>query len=101
MATNDIFKSYRLEKFSEAATIYRGLANGETALANEEGDLKINSGATDAQLEWQGNGHLIPNKRVEREDLESFEAVFNAACGAVARGEYHQGETLLKRAQGW
>ena len=69
-------------------------------MENEEDDLKINSGATDAQLEWTRRGDLVQKKKPAREDLEAFETAYNAACGSIARGEFGQGEVLLKRARG-
>jgi len=89
---------YRLEKFSDAKALYERLAQGEEA-RNEENDLRINAGAVDAQLEWKGDGYLVSKKRPAREDLESFEGAYNAACGAIARGEMGQAEVLLKRAK--
>jgi signal recognition particle subunit SRP72 len=70
------------------------------AIENEENDLRINSGATHAQLEWQGLGDLVEKKKPSREDLETFETAYNAACASLARGELGQGEVLLKRAKG-
>lgn len=67
---------------------------------NEQNDLRINSAATDAQLEWAGQGQLTLKKRPGREDLEAFETAFNAACGSIARRELGQGELLLRRAKG-
>jgi signal recognition particle subunit SRP72 len=67
---------------------------------NEDNDLRINSKATDAQLEWSGQGQLVQKKRPSREDLEVFEVAYNAACGSIARGELGQGEVLLGRAKG-
>lgn len=69
-------------------------------IENEENDLRINSGATDAQLEWKRQGDLVQKKKPGREDLEAFETAYNAACGSIARGELGQGEVLLKRAKG-
>jgi signal recognition particle subunit SRP72 len=69
-------------------------------LEGEEDDLRINSGATDAQLEWTGQGGLVVKKKAGREDLEAFETAYNASCGSIARGELGQGEVLLKRAKG-
>jgi signal recognition particle subunit SRP72 len=66
---------------------------------DEEYDIRINSGATDAQLEWTGQGELAHKKKPTREDLEVFETAFNAACGSIARGELAQGEVCLKRAK--
>ena len=87
---------YRKEDFARAAELYRQLAAdvGEDA----EADLRINSGAVDAQLEWSGRGDLVEKKKPGREDLEAFETAYNAACGSIARGELGQGEVLLKRA---
>ncbi|KAF2215282.1 hypothetical protein CERZMDRAFT_110007 [Cercospora zeae-maydis SCOH1-5] len=87
---------YRTEDFARAAQLYRQLAGslGDDA----EADLRINSGAVDAQLEWSGSGDLVEKKKPEREALEAFETAYNAACGSIARGELGQGEVLLKRA---
>src|ERR1700761_6044778 len=60
--------TYRREKFDRAAEIYLQLVNSEEAV-NEEGDLRINSAAVDAQLEWKGMSHLVHNKKPSREDL--------------------------------
>ncbi|MCJ1473197.1 Signal recognition particle core component [Lambiella insularis] len=92
--------SYRLEDFFQAVEIYKSLSNGRDSSAeNEESDLRINSSATDAQLEWKREGYLVQKKKIEREDLEAFETAYNAACGCVARGELGQGEILLRRAE--
>ena len=60
----------------------------------------MNRWAVDAQLQWQGRGDLVVNKRPGREDLEAFETTYNAACASIARGELGQAEVLLKRAKG-
>ncbi|KAH0558933.1 hypothetical protein GP486_004439 [Trichoglossum hirsutum] len=92
---------YRLEDFRKAADIYKQLSEDTSGgVENEENDLLINSSATDAQLEWAGQGHLVQKKRPSREDLEVFEMAYNAACGSIARGELAQGEILLRRAKG-
>ena len=62
--------------------------------------MRINGGAIDAQLEWNQLGCLVSKKKAKREDLEAFETAYNAACGCIARGEFGQGEFLLKRADG-
>lgn len=95
-----IAQSYRLEDFARAATIYRELASNQAVIENEENDLRINSRATDAQLEWQREGSLAQERKPRREDLEAFETAYNAACGSIARGELGQAEVLLKRAKG-
>ena len=64
-----------------------------------EADLRVNSGAVDAQLEWTGRGDLVQKKKPGREDLDAFETAYNAACGSIARDELGQGEVLLKRAK--
>lgn len=88
---------YRNEEFARAAQLYHQLA--ETPGEDAEADIRINSGAVDAQLEWSGNGGLVQKKKPAREDLEAFETAYNAACGSIARGELGQGEVLLKRAK--
>ena len=72
----------------------------ETALANEQNDLRINSWAVDAQLQWKGFPDAVKHTRPTRDDLEAFETVYNAACLSIAKGELAQGEMLLKRAKG-
>ncbi|KAK3058909.1 Signal recognition particle subunit SRP72 [Extremus antarcticus] len=89
--------SYRTENFARAAELYQSLASDLEDDA--EADLRINSGAVDAQLEWSGQGELARSKKPGRADLEAFETAYNAACGCIARGELGQGEVLLKRAR--
>lgn len=96
----DGLQAYRLEKFERAAELYRGLGDGSAAARGEANDLRINAGAVDAQLEWNGLGRLVRKKKPAREDLEAFETAYNAACGSIARGELGQGEVLLRRAKG-
>ncbi|TAQ87713.1 hypothetical protein B7494_g3958 [Chlorociboria aeruginascens] len=93
--------AYRAEKFEDAARLYKELSAGEADIEGEENDLRINSSATDAQLEWQGNGDLVEKSRKKpgREDLEAFETSYNAACGCIARGDLAAGTVLLKRAR--
>ncbi|KAI7154540.1 signal recognition particle protein [Hortaea werneckii] len=87
--------SYRTEDFKRAAELYQQLA---ARLEDDaEADLRINSSAVDAQLEWAGHGDLAQKKKPGREDLEAFETAYNAACGSIARGELGQAEVLLKR----
>ena len=82
-----------------SATLYQGLAgSGQSNLGNESNDLRINIRATDAQLEWKRQGHLVLRKKAEREDLEAFETAYNAACGCIGRGELGHAEVLLERA---
>ncbi|KIW02419.1 uncharacterized protein PV09_06237 [Verruconis gallopava] len=91
--------TYRLEKFEKAAALYAQLDDGSPGARAEANDLRINGAAVDAQLEWQGKGHLVKKKQPTREDLEAFESAYNAACGAIARGELAKGEMLLRRAR--
>nr|POE59297.1 signal recognition particle subunit srp72 [Quercus suber] len=88
---------YRREEFKGAAELYKQLA---LQLEDDaEADLRINIGAVDAQLEWNGQGDMVQKKKPAREDLEAFETAYNAACGSIARGELGQGEVLLKRSK--
>lgn len=93
--------AYRVERFDEALALYgRLIADQSGANAGEETDLKINLLATQAQLEWQGRGDLVPekSKKPGREDLEAFETAYNAGCGCIARGDLAKASILLKRA---
>lgn len=89
---------YRIEDFRRAAELYAELA--ARIEDDAEADLRINSAAVDAQLEWSDQGDAVKKKKPGREDLEAFETAYNAACGSIARGELGQGEVLLKRAKG-
>lgn len=93
--------AYRGEKFEDAARMYKNLDAGSAAIEGEENDLRINSSATDAQLEWQGKGDKVEpgRKKPTGEDLEAFETSYNAACGYIARGEFTAGGFLLKKAR--
>lgn len=91
-------QSYRLEDFNHSALLYRDLAETHSAIDNEENDISINSGAVDAQLEWNRKGHLVQREKPSREDL--FETAYNAACASIARGDLNQGEALLRRSRG-
>ena len=88
--------AYRAENFPRAVELYEELsAQGPE---DEENDLRINSGATDAQLSWAGLKDLVRKPKPGREDLEQFETAFNAACGYLGRGELKQAQLLLQRA---
>lgn len=93
--------AYRAEKFADAAQIYHQLASEGGGQPGEENDLNINTLATNAQLQWNGLGHLVDEeqKQPSREDLEAFETAYNAACGCVARGDFSKASVLLKRAR--
>ncbi|KAK9412847.1 hypothetical protein SUNI508_12356 [Seiridium unicorne] len=93
--------AYRAEKFEDAAQIYHELSTEDEGQPGEENDLKINTLATNAQLQWKGLGHLVgeDQKQPSREDLEAFETAYNAACGCVARGDLSKASILLKRAR--
>lgn len=93
--------AYRGEKFEDAARLYESLASQSASIEGEENDLRINSVAADAQLEWQGKGDQVElsRKQPSREDLEAFETSYNAACGCIARGDLAKGGILLKRAR--
>jgi signal recognition particle subunit SRP72 len=93
--------AYRGEKFEDAARMYKSLSAQSAAIEGEENDLRINSSAADAQLEWQGKGDKVEQsrKKPSNEDLEAFETSYNAACGCIARGDLAKGGFLLKRAR--
>jgi signal recognition particle subunit SRP72 len=92
----DFEQSYRAEQFRRAAEIYEKLSQSSSS---EENDLSINSWATDAQLQWKGEAEYVRHERPSREDLESFETAYNAACLNIAKGALAQGEVLLNRAK--
>ncbi|KAI2619127.1 hypothetical protein GGS26DRAFT_595607 [Hypomontagnella submonticulosa] len=93
--------AYRAEKFSDAASAYRRLSQAPGSLPGEENDLKINLLATSAQLEWNGQGHLLreEERQSSRDHLEAFETAYNAACTCIARGDFTRASVFLKRAQ--
>ncbi|KAL9608815.1 MAG: hypothetical protein Q9167_006372 [Letrouitia subvulpina] len=87
------------QKFLRAASLYKDLITSHASIDNEENDLRINASATDTQLQWQKQGHLVKILAPRREDLEAFETTYNAACVSIAQAEYGRGEVLLKRAK--
>ncbi|EEH38510.1 hypothetical protein PAAG_08237 [Paracoccidioides lutzii Pb01] len=72
--------TYRAEHFRRTADIYKELSAEDPALAGEKIDVRINSRATEAQLQWAGLGNLVQNTKPSREDLEGFETTYNVAC---------------------
>ncbi|KAH9910069.1 hypothetical protein F4778DRAFT_714008 [Xylariomycetidae sp. FL2044] len=92
--------AYRAERFQDAAEAYRHLSTAEDGLAGEENDLKINSLATNTQLEWAGLGHLVDQhaRQPSREHLEAFETAYNAACLCIAQRDFGKASVFLKRA---
>ncbi|KAL8814683.1 MAG: hypothetical protein Q9223_006110 [Gallowayella weberi] len=89
--------SYRLEDFRQASLLYKDLAQTNASIGNEENDIRINSGAADAQSDWSEQGYPIQKRTSSREDL--FETAYNAACASIARGDLVQGEFLLQRSR--
>jgi len=87
-----------LENFPSAINVYKDLHAGQDA-ANEQNDLRINTSAVDAQLEWQGLGYLASNRTVQKDDMQAFERAYNAACGCIARSKFQEAEILLARAK--
>lgn len=94
-----VFQSYRAENFETAAKVYKALSE-HPELGNESNDLRINTWATEAQAVWKRRAAWLQPRRPTREDLEAFETAYNAACLSLARGDFRQGEVLLKRAKG-
>ncbi|KAG9660338.1 signal recognition particle protein, partial [Aureobasidium melanogenum] len=91
--------SYRHQDFERAAELYRKLSTQRGAVDNEDMDLRINTGATYAQLEWAGRASADAPQKPSREDMEAFETAYNAACQSIARDELGQAEVLLRRAK--
>ncbi|KAL1305813.1 hypothetical protein AAFC00_003975 [Neodothiora populina] len=91
--------SYRHEDFERAAALFAQLASADAHVPDEDMDLRINTGAVNAQMEWSGLGHLVKEKKPQREDLQAFETAYNAACGSIARDELGQAEVLLRRSR--
>ncbi|KAG0647482.1 Signal recognition particle subunit SRP72 [Hyphodiscus hymeniophilus] len=93
--------AYRAEKFEDAAKVYEELTAQAAPIEGEENDLRINTLATDAQLEWQGTGDKVAlsRKKPGKDDMEAFETTYNAACGCIARGDLAAGSVLLKMAR--
>ena len=92
--------AYREEHFEEARKIFEKLKHQENA--GEEHDLRINTGAIEAQILWQGKGEYFEELlalKVGREELEAFETAYNAACMCTAKGDLKQAEILLRRAR--
>ena len=87
---------YRAERFPEALDAYK-TATGLPA-RGEDFDLRVNDSAINAQLHWAGV-EGAESRKPGRQDLESFETAYNAACGSIARDELGQAEVLLKRAK--
>jgi signal recognition particle subunit SRP72 len=92
-------QSYRHQDFARAAELYRALGAQRGAVGNEDMDLRINTGATYAQLEWADRGAADAPQKPQREDMDAFETAYNAACQSIARDELGQAEVLLKRAK--
>ncbi|OJJ44090.1 hypothetical protein ASPZODRAFT_72804 [Penicilliopsis zonata CBS 506.65] len=91
--------AYRAERFHRTAEIYEDLREEHVSMSNEENDLRINSWAADAQLQWKGQSDSVHHTKATRDDLEAFETAFNAACLSLAKGEFGQAEILLTRAK--
>ncbi|ORY71549.1 uncharacterized protein BCR38DRAFT_330549 [Pseudomassariella vexata] len=93
--------AYRAEHFQDAAALYHELSAEGEGRPGEENDLRINTLAANAQLEWNGLGNLVDEKERQPagEDLEAFETAYNAACACVARGDLGKASFLLKRAR--
>ncbi|OJD27475.1 hypothetical protein ACJ73_01133 [Blastomyces percursus] len=91
--------TYRAENFRRTAEVYKQLSTENSTFFGEANDLRINSRAADAQLQWSGLASQVQSTRPSREELESFETTYNVACGAIGRGEIQTGEVLLKRAK--
>ncbi|KAJ6263230.1 Signal recognition particle subunit [Drechslerella dactyloides] len=90
---------YRGESFQSAITMYEELSKLPTLVENENYDLRVNLGASEAQLSFAGKDALRPKRRATAEDLQQYESAFNAACISVARGDLNAALMLLKTAK--
>jgi signal recognition particle subunit SRP72 len=93
--------AYRAERFEDASRIYAELSVQDAGVKGEENDLRINTLAVDAQLQWAGRGGLVPEERRQpsRDDVDAFETTYNAACSCIGRGELEKARVLLERAR--
>jgi len=89
-----------LEEFQIASEIYKAISTRDSLAKTEEYDVRVNHGASKAQLVFAGHEELVAKEKTKAEDLESFETTFNAACQSIARGEFAAAAMLLKRARG-
>ncbi|KAF3938156.1 hypothetical protein ABW19_dt0200558 [Dactylella cylindrospora] len=90
---------YRAENFQSAVGLYEELSNSPPLVENEDYDLRVNLGASEAQLSFVGKDALRPKKRATAEDLQQYESAFNAACISVAAGDVNAGLMLLRTAK--
>ncbi|KAF2767238.1 hypothetical protein EJ03DRAFT_344671 [Teratosphaeria nubilosa] len=90
--------SYRMEDFRRAAELYEQL--GQRLDQDAEADLRINTTAVDAQLQWAGQDDAVHRKsEPRREDMDAFETMYNYGCNAIAQGKLGRAEVLLKRSR--
>ncbi|EPS38313.1 hypothetical protein H072_7967 [Dactylellina haptotyla CBS 200.50] len=87
---------YRAENFQSAIDLYEELSKLPPLVENEEYDLRVNLGASEAQLSFVGKDALRPKRRTTAEDLQQYESAFNTACISVARGDLNGALMLLK-----
>lgn len=90
--------AYRAERFDDARQIYEALASDSSASADEESDLLINSLATSAQCSWGLTAGAAAPGPNSTQTNDTFEVVYNVACGAIARGELSKALRLLQQA---
>ncbi|KAK6543839.1 Signal recognition particle core component [Orbilia ellipsospora] len=90
---------YRAENFQSAIELYEELSKLPPLVENEDNDLRVNLGASEAQLSFTGKDALRPKRRATAEDLQQYESAFNAACISVARGDLSAGLMLLRTAK--
>ncbi|QIX00341.1 hypothetical protein AMS68_005858 [Peltaster fructicola] len=88
---------YSLEEFLRASELYKSLS--QEVYDDNVADLRVNTLAANAQLQWNNLGQHVEEKAMTRGDFEAHETVYNTACGSIARGELGQCEVLLTRAR--
>ena len=88
-----------MEKFEDASVLYQELSSKNSGIDNDA-DLRINSLAAAAQLEWASTPHTMNRRWLSRGELDAFETSYNSACLSIAQGDMGKAEVALKRARG-
>ena len=91
-------EAYRQESLSEAQDIYAGITSPDTNAFSEE-DLLVNKTALHALATWSKE-HVPGIDYPEPSDNNQFEALYNYASIALARGGVDEANTLLQLAKG-
>ncbi|TDZ29649.1 Signal recognition particle subunit SRP72 [Colletotrichum spinosum] len=89
--------AYRDEDFNDAYELYKEMLKTPH---REENDITINLLASLAQMEWKAANDIdldtAPN--TAKVEVDTFELLYNVACGCIARGQLTAAMALLQRA---